>query len=116
MIACKFELYRTRGAAQSSSPAASGNNAAHLHSEVGFPLSTSREPSPADALTKSPTAESLASLYDASGLVDEPPQWEPEKATVSFQLDEPKDQESEFRPFPLPGTTPQRRLPEVALS
>ena len=49
---------------------------------------------PADALTKSPTIESLASLYDCCGLVDEPQNWERENPKVSFQYDEPNSSES----------------------
>ena len=49
---------------------------------------------PADALTKSPTIESLASLYDCFGLVDEPQNWERENPKVSFQYDEPNSSES----------------------
>ena len=49
---------------------------------------------PADALTKSPTIESLASLYDGCGLVDEPQNWERENPKVSFQYDEPSSSES----------------------
>ncbi|CAE7698902.1 unnamed protein product [Symbiodinium sp. CCMP2592] len=48
---------------------------------------------PADALTKSPTNESLASLYDASGLVDEPKAWESEPTEVHVSFEEPNENE-----------------------
>ncbi|CAE7198495.1 unnamed protein product [Symbiodinium sp. CCMP2592] len=48
---------------------------------------------PADALTKSPTNESLSSLYDASGLVDEPKAWESEPTEVHVSFEEPNENE-----------------------
>ena len=59
---------------------------------------------PADALTKSPTNESLVSLYDACGLVDEPKAWETEPPEVHVSFEEPNEREREcFTPTVPPS-------------
>ena len=59
---------------------------------------------PADALTKSPTNESLVSLYDACGLVDEPKAWETEPPEVHVSFEEPNESERErFTPTVPPS-------------
>ncbi|CAE7353523.1 unnamed protein product [Symbiodinium sp. CCMP2456] len=50
---------------------------------------------PADALTKSPTNENLASLYDSCGLVDEPKAWDSEPSGVHVSFEEPNESEHE---------------------
>ena len=58
---------------------------------------------PADSLTKSPTTCNLSSLYDVSGLVDEPGAWEEpskQKASVSFDIEPNSLEDPDFPEVP----------------
>ena len=58
---------------------------------------------PADSLTKSPTTSNLSSLYDVSGLVDEPGAWEEDskhRSSVSFDLEPNPLEDPDFPEVP----------------
>ena len=58
---------------------------------------------PADSLTKSPTTCNLSSLYDVSGLVDEPGAWEEpsrQRASVSFDIEPNSLEDPDFPEVP----------------
>ena len=58
---------------------------------------------PADSLTKSPTTSNLSSLYDVSGLVDEPGAWEDDskhRSSVSFDIEPNPLEDPDFPEVP----------------
>ena len=58
---------------------------------------------PADSLTKSPNTSNLSSLYDVSGLVDEPGAWEDDskhRSSVSFDLEPNPLEDPDFPEVP----------------
>ena len=74
---------------------------------------------PADSLTKSPTTSNLSSLYDVSGLVDEPGAWEDDskhRSSVSFDLEPNPLEDPDFPEVPRSWLGPAQKVAQRAAS